>query len=236
MRNRLLMGVTVSALSFAAAPASAQVTVSAQVGVQRNQDDAGWEGSRNPAFDEGFRSGEREGQNDARSRKDYGFKRDDDYEDADCGYYRGLGDRDAYRYDFRRGYESGYDRGYRGYREPGFDTQIEGGGSANEYGPYGYPERGYGAYAEWGYRNGSSTRGSFPLRAAFDYGRRDGYEAGFDAARFGRSDPMQHRYYRLTRGWEHRFGGRDAYDLNYRNGFRSGYDEGYRVARRSRRW
>ena len=39
MRNQLLMGVTVSALSFAAVPASAQVTVGAQVEVQRNQDD-----------------------------------------------------------------------------------------------------------------------------------------------------------------------------------------------------
>ena len=59
-------------------------------------------------------------------------------------------------------------------------SSIQGGGSANEYGPYGYPERGYGAYAEWGYRNGNTAR---PLRAAFDFGRRDGYEAGFDAAR-----------------------------------------------------
>jgi len=44
MRNSLLMGVTVSALSlaglsFGAVPASAQVTVSGQATVQRHQDD-----------------------------------------------------------------------------------------------------------------------------------------------------------------------------------------------------
>jgi hypothetical protein len=235
MRNALVMGVTVSALSFAAVPARAQVAVNAQIAVQRhpddvqrNPDDAGWDDSRNPAYDEGYRSGEREGQNDARERKDYGFKRDEAYEDAGRGY-QGWGDRDAYRREFRLGYESGYGRGYRGF---GFGIQIEGGGSANEYGPYGYPERGYGGYAEWGYRNG----GSSSLRAAFDFGRRDGYEAGIDAARFGRFEPMRHRNYRATRGWDRRYGGRDAYDVNYRNGFRAGYEEGYRDARRSRRW
>ena len=144
-----------------------------------------------------------------------------------------------YQEDPREGdeYGDGYDHGYGDessygpYRPAGFGVQVYGGGSANEYGPYGYPERGYGSYAEWGYRNGGS-----PLRAAFDYGRRDGYDAGIDAASYGRYAPMRHHYYRSTRGWNQRFGGRDAYDVNYRNGFRSGYEEGYRAARRPRRW
>ena len=125
----------------------------------------------------------------------------------------------------------GYESSYGPYRPAGFGVQVYGGGSANEYGPYGYPDRGYGVYAEWGYRNGGSS-----LRGAFDYGRRDGYDAGIDAAHYGRYEPFRHRYYRTTRGWDRRFGGRDAYDVNYRNGFRSGYEEGYRAARRSRRW
>ena len=124
---------------------------------------------------------------------------------------------------------------YGSYQPAGFGIQIYGGGSANEYGPYGYRERGYGVYAERGFRQRGSA-----LRAAFDYGRRDGYEAGLDAARFGRFDPMRHRYYRSTRGWSGRFGARDAYDVNYRNGFRVGYERGYRAAaregRRYRRW
>jgi len=126
--------------------------------------------------------------------------------------------------------DQGSDSSYGPYRPAGFGVQVYGGGSANEYGPYGYPERGYGAYAERGYRDGSSLRG------AFDFGRRDGYEAGLDAARYGRYEPYRHRSYQTTRGWSPRFGGRDAYDVNYRNGFRSGYEEGFREARRYRRW
>jgi hypothetical protein len=196
MRNRLLMGVTVSALAFAAVPASAQVVVNGQVTVQRGQDDQSWEASR-PADDD-YRDGEFDGPDDSRGYQDFGYTAGDE----------------------------------RGSRSFGFGIQV-GGGSANEYGPYGYRDRGYGAYAEWGYRPGRTSS----LRAAFDYGRRDGYEAGFDAARYGRFDPMRHRHYRSTRGWSSRYGGRDRYDLNYRNGFRSGYEEGYRDARRrSRRW
>jgi hypothetical protein len=215
MRNRLLIGFACAAVTFVAVPASAQIEV------QRHPD-SGWAGSRSPAFDEGQRAGTREGERDGRDGKEYGFKRDDAYEDADDGYRRGS--KDAYRHDFRRGYEVGYDQGFRRY---GFAIRVEGGGSANEYGPYGYPERGYGAYAEWGYRSNGSS-----LRAAFDFGRREGYEAGFDAARDGRSDWRQHRYYRSTRGYETRYGTRDAYDLNYRNGFRNGYEQGYREGRR----
>jgi hypothetical protein len=122
--------------------------------------------------------------------------------------------------------------GYQDYRPFGFSVSIQGGGSSNEYGPYGYPERGYGAFAQRGYR---SERGS-SLRAAYDYGRRDGYDAGFGAARDGRSDWRNHRYYRSTRGYDRRFGTRDAYDVNYRNGFRSGYEQGYRDGRRRRRY
>ncbi len=134
---------------------------------------------------------------------------------------------------YDNGDESGYgsESSYGPYRPSGFGIQVYGGGSANEYGPYGYPDRGYGVYAEWGYRNGRSS-----VRGAFDYGRRDGYDAGIDAARYGRYEPFRHHYYQSTRGWAPRFGGRDAYDVNYRNGFRNGYEEGYREARRSRRW
>ena len=138
------MGVTVSALVFAAVPASAQVAANAPIAVERSQDDAG-------------------------ERDDY----DDSYS---------------------------YESSYGPYRPAGFGVQVYGGGSANEYGPYGYPDRGYGGYAgyaEWGYRNGGS-----PLRAAFDYGRREGYDAGIDAATYGRFEPLRHRDYRATRGWK----------------------------------
>ncbi len=81
-------------------------------------------------------------------------------------------------YDDGDGYDNGSESSYGPYRPSGFGIQVDGGGSANEYGPYGYPDRGYGVYAEWGYRNGGSS-----VRGAFEYGRRDGYDAGIEAAR-----------------------------------------------------
>jgi len=204
MRNRLLMALVSSAMIALAVPASAQV-------------------GRNAAYDNGRRAGFQEGSHDARNGKDYGFKRDDTYEDADDGYYRGWGNRDAYRYEFRRGYEDGYDAGYR---PAGFGVHVYGGGSANEYGPYGYPERGYGGYAEWGTRNGTG------VRIAFDYGRRDGWQAGVEAARHGHFEPTRHHDYRSVPGYDRRYGSRDSYEVNYRDGFRAGYEDGFRSARR----
>ena len=73
-----------------------------------------------------------------------------------------AGERDDYDDD-----DYGYESSYGPYRPAGFGVQVYGGGSANEYGPYGYPDRGYGVYAEWGYRNGgSSLRGGLRLRPA----------------------------------------------------------------------
>jgi len=130
-------------------------------------------------------------------------------------------------------YDEGYvpESSYGPYRPAGFGAQVYGGGSANEYGPYGHAERGYGPYAAWDYRPVASS-----LPDAFDYGRNDGYEAGIDAGRFGRYEPYRHRYYQATRGWAPRVGERDAYDADYRRGFRSGYDDGFRAARRHRGW
>ena len=205
MQKLLLTGLAFGALIFSAVPAGAQGTY------------------RSAAYSNGYRAGVSEGRDDGRDGKDYGYKRDDTYEDADDGYRRGWGNKDAYRYEFRRGYEDGYDAGYRPY---GFGVRVYGGGSANEYGPYGYPERGYGAVTEWGYRNGTS------VRVAFDFGRRDGWQAGFEAARRGHFEPTRHNYYRSTPGYDRRYGARNAYESNYRNGFRAGYDDGYRAGRR----
>jgi hypothetical protein len=72
----------------------------------------GWGGS-SEGYRTGYDVGVREGERDARDGKDYGYKRDDAYEEADYGY-RG-GSRNEYRRLFRQGYEAGYDAGYRRY-------------------------------------------------------------------------------------------------------------------------
>jgi len=66
----------------------------------------------------------------------------------------------------------------------------------------------------------------------FDQGYRDGYEKGREDARDRDSyDPVRHRWYRNgDRGYDRRFGPKDAYKLAYREGFSSGYDRSYRDA------
>src|SRR5262245_20013738 len=95
-------------------------------------DRGGW--NNNDAYRNGYNAGVREGERDARDRKDYGFKRGDVYEDADWGY-RG-GNKGDYKRRFRDGYEAGYDAGYRrngGYGGGGWGRPNDGG--------Y-YPDRG----------------------------------------------------------------------------------------------
>ena len=111
MRNRwLTLSLAFATAIGMAAPVAAQVAVPRHPGSQ-----PGWYGTRgNEGYQNGYREGLREGEHDGRSRKDYGYKRDDAYEDADRGYRGGYG-KDAYRRDFRAGYEAGYDVGYRRY-------------------------------------------------------------------------------------------------------------------------
>jgi hypothetical protein len=51
-----------------------------------------------------------------RHRRDYSYSRHSTYRDADDGYRRDDGHRDAYRQTFRRGFENGYSEGFNGRR------------------------------------------------------------------------------------------------------------------------
>jgi len=64
----------------------------------------------------------------------------------------------------------------------------------------------------------------------FDRGFRDGYEKGREDARDRDSyDPVRHRWYRNgDRGYDRRFGPKDAYRFTYREGFEAGYEQAYR--------
>ncbi len=69
----------------------------------------------------------------------------------------------------------------------------------------------------------------------------DGYEAGMNDGRANRRfDPIgEGRYRSADRGYERRYGSKDAYRNNYREAFRQGYSRGYEDARRygnSRPW
>ena len=67
----------------------------------------------------------------------------------------------------------------------------------------------------------------------YDNGYRDGVAKGReDAGDRDSYDPVRHSWYRSgERGYNSRYGTRDAYKLTYRDGFESGYEQGYREVR-----
>ena len=94
-------------------------------------------------------------------------------------------------------------------------------------------------YRDERYRDGR-TRDRSTASSAYGYnsvpfqnGERDGYEKGREDARDNDSyDPVRHSWYRSgDRGFNNRYGTRDAYKLTYRDGFESGYERGYREVR-----
>ena len=77
--------------------------------------------------------------------------------------------------------------------------------------------------------NGRYGNNSVP----YDNGYRDGLEKGReDAGDRDSYDPVRHNWYRSAdRGYNSRYGTRDAYKLTYRDGFEAGYDQAYRSSR-----
>jgi hypothetical protein len=171
------------------------------------------------AYRNGYQAGQREGERDARDRKDYGFKRDDTYEDADWGF-RG-GSKSDYKRAFRRGYENGYDNGYRRYAG---GWSNNGGWNNGGWNNGGWNNGGWDRRNDGPYVNGND-------RAIYRSGYNDGYNEGLrDGQRNHRFEPTDSGRYRSVHG-------PDAND--YRAGFRAGYEEGYRYGRRyddRRRW
>lgn len=70
-------------------------------------------GYQEPAYARGYSDGYRQGTDDGRDRDRYNPVGHRDYRDADQGYYRAYGSRDAYRNNYRAGYREGYEEGYR---------------------------------------------------------------------------------------------------------------------------
>jgi hypothetical protein len=68
---------------------------------------------REPAAARGYADGYEEGLRDSRGRDRYDPVGSRDYRNADEGYYRDYGSRDAYRNNYRTGFRQGYDEGYR---------------------------------------------------------------------------------------------------------------------------
>lgn len=70
-------------------------------------------GYQDPAFARGYAEGHKRGLADGRRASRYDPVRHRDYRDADDGYYRRYGSRQAYENNYRAGFRQGYERGYR---------------------------------------------------------------------------------------------------------------------------
>ena len=94
-----------------------------------------------------------------------------------------------------------------------------------------YRDRTYGVYDRAYPNSGNRPYGNNSV--PFDNGYRDGVEKGREDARDRDSyDPVRHSWYRSgDRGYNSRYGTREAYKLTYRDGFEAGYEQGYREVR-----
>lgn len=170
------------------------------------------------AYDNGFREGVEEGQNDARRNRDFSPQRHSEYRDADQGYHRDYGDREFYRRSYRQGFEAGYRESYgrnaRYGRDGGYGRDervvIPPVVIAPNYPP---ANRGYGSYGAIAQQNGY----------------RDGVEAGRNDARDRqRFDPVRAKRYREgDHDYNDRYGSREEYKREYRSAFEQGYRDGY---------
>jgi len=70
-------------------------------------------GYQEPAFARGYSDGWEKGLDDGRDRDRYDPTRQGDYRDADNGYSRSYGSKDAYKNNYRSGFRQGYENGYR---------------------------------------------------------------------------------------------------------------------------
>jgi flagellar biosynthesis/type III secretory pathway protein FliH len=70
-------------------------------------------GYQDPAYARGYSDGWEKGRDDGRDRDRYDPVRHGDYKDADNGYERSYGSKDAYENNYRSGFRQGYEAGYR---------------------------------------------------------------------------------------------------------------------------
>jgi hypothetical protein len=163
------------------------------------------------AYDNGYREGLEQGNNDARHNRAFSMERHSEFRDADNGYHRGEGDINFYRRSYRQGFEVGY-------RES-FDRLARG-----------YPNRG--VYSAPVYQDPRvlTPRGGYATIAAQN-GYRDGVEAGRNDAHDRHAfDPVRAKRYRDgDHDYQSRYGDRELYKRDYRAAFEQGYREGYGV-------
>ena len=192
--------------------------------------------SRRAAYDNGYREGLREGQQDARRRNAGRYQDNRTWQRADKGYNRAFGDVERYRQQFRAGFSDGYQAGYGGYGQG--NARYGNGRAVPRQDRYRYPGRYGSSYPErnrypdpyYGNRGPYSNGRNGYYDAAYPNGVNDGLEKGREDARKRRSfDPLRHEWYREgERHYRKEYGSKQQYANVYRQGFKEGYDRGYR--------
>ena len=158
--------------------------------------------ARRVAYDNGYREGLKEGDNDGRQRDRFEYRDERDFQRADAGYHRSFGDVERYRQSFRAGFIDGYSAGFARYSR-GSDRR-------------GYPDGRYGYYSP-GFDNG--------VREGFEKGVDDARDRD-------RYEPRAQKWYREgDRHYKNEYGPREQYKDEYRRGFLAGYEQGYRSYR-----
>jgi hypothetical protein len=165
---------------------------------------------RQHGFEHAYRDGADRGRQDRESGRRYSFN-DNDYQYGARDYQGSFGDRAQYMSGYRDGYKAGYDDGY--YDHAGQYSRLYGG-------------RANGRSAR-GNRNG--TRAGDSTDAAFDAGYRGGITAGQQD--HGRNVRSNYRstpaYQNGDAGYRASDGDRNAYRLQFQDGFERGYADGY---------
>lgn len=186
-------------------------------------------GDSQRVYDDGYRSGLREGERDARDGRRPDYRDQNAYRRGSNGGW-GLGNsgnQDVFRRGFAEGYQDGYQRFRGSYgnnnRYPAYPD-----GGYRPQGGYSYPDAGYG-YPGGSYGYPGGAYGSAAVQRGFE----DGYNEGRkDAHGNDRYEPTRKKKYRQADdGYNNRYGSKDQYRDAYRQGFQQGYDRGYREAR-----
>jgi hypothetical protein len=171
----------------------------------------------------GYHEGFEHGTLDRKTRRSFGYRNDETYQQATAGYDSGWNVERDYQTTFRDGYAAGYKAAYYGRkRNQSYEDQY------NQYPGYrsGADDRGsYGDSREHGTVQSSSTN-----RQAADNGYRTGHERGQYDRQIGtqKPNPQGHGAYQFALdGWEPNLGDRSTYQQEFRKNFVRGYDDGF---------
>ena len=204
MTTRFLT-ISMMGLLLAAAPASARAQGWINPVASYANDDyrASYADAQRDAYENGYRSGLKRGEQAARDGRPLDIEREREYRSADGGYNRSLGDRNRYRDTYRGGFAQGYREGYNGRGQ--FTNR-----------PYG---RGYGGTANFGAHQNGITDG-------YKKGLDDLNDRKYP-------DVNRQKWYRNgDHDYDSRYGSKETYRVEYRRGFEEGYNRAYREERR----